>query len=300
MTLEPRQLAILQGLVSTENEMRERGQPTDFILLQMPGPRTGLKPGIADEDTLAPVLGDILDLETEGYVHMLSSRSSTVLAAFALTAAGRAAGRRSAVQADIQEPVPSTAPPSADDVLAWMARLAKEADGSGLLAAGGALLNAALDRFGQEHLESVARHMIDLQDDGLLAFDDPLAGIDQLPESERLSRASGFRLTAFGRDRVVYAGGRTRESSITQIVLAEKAQVAAGNIENHFESYNELLDRIAEALEALTDIDEEAKQEARGILDKLRSASGTIATGASASAGGAVLGGVLKGILGLP
>jgi hypothetical protein len=42
------------------------------------------------------------------------------------------------------------------------------------------------------------------------------------------------------------------------------------------------------------------QDEARGILAKLRSASGTVATGTATSAGGALVGALLRQLLGLP
>jgi CheY-like chemotaxis protein len=88
-------------------------------------------------------------------------------------------------------------------------------------------------------------------------------------------------------------------TQITQIVHATQAQVALGDIQS-FGSYSDLLDRVAEALEELQDVDDADREEARRLLGKLRSASGSIAVGAAASSGGALLGTVLKQLLGLP
>jgi hypothetical protein len=299
VALDPRQFALLQALVKAEVGLREQGRPTDFMLLQMPGPRFGLKPPVEGEGELGPTEADILDFSSEGLVHLLPSTSPTVRAKFALTSAGRSAGQPRAVTADIRRPAPGTAPPSPDEILAWLDGLAASGAGSRILVAGGALMNEALSQFGHETLDTIARRMIDLRTEGLLAFDDPLASIEQIQDAERLSHGGDFRLTSAGRDRVK-PPNTASAPSVTQIVLATQAQVAAGDINVTYSSYDELLDRIAEALEALTEIDDAAREEARGILGKLRSASGTIATGASASAGGTVIGGILKGILGLP
>jgi hypothetical protein len=298
MSLDPRQYALLQALVRRDSSLREERRPTYFMLLQVSGGRSALKPGVGGAAELAPEEADILDLESEGYVHRLPSDPGHVMAKFALTVAGRAAGQPRAVAADIQDAPREAAPPSSDDVLAWLHGLAASGPGSAILDSGGALINEARAHYGDEHIEAVARALVDLRDEGLLLFDDPLAGIDQIATSERVASGAEFRLTSAGRDRVLRGG--TREArSIVQIIHATSAQVAAGDIHN-YASFDELLDQVSEALEHLSGIDEAARDEARGILGKLRSASGTVVTGAATSAGGALLGGLLRQLLGLP
>lgn len=89
---EGHQLALLQALVRAEEGLRRDGLPTDFMLLQMPGPSFGFKPAVPGSEALHPTEGDILDHETAGYVHTMSSTSSSVLARFSLTSTGRVAG----------------------------------------------------------------------------------------------------------------------------------------------------------------------------------------------------------------
>ena len=92
-----------------------------------------------------------------------------------------------------------------------------------------------------------------------------------------------------------YHGAHTYRA---QIINTVQAQVASGNILN-YHSYNDLLDKLEGALAQLDDVDDDARAEARGILDKLRSASGKIATGTVASSGGAVIGAPLQQLLNL-
>jgi hypothetical protein len=54
------------------------------------------------------------------------------------------------------------------------------------------------------------------------------------------------------------------------------------------------------ALEGLSDIDERTRDEARGILQRMRSTATTVATGAATGAGGAVVGALFRQKLGLP
>lgn len=79
---------------------------------------------------------------------------------------------------------------------------------------------------------------------------------------------------------------------------AANAQVAAGDIHNYV-SFNELLDRAEAELKGLDGIDAATQEEAQGILAKLRSVSGTVATGTATSAGGALVGALLRQLLGL-
>jgi hypothetical protein len=112
-----------------------------------------------------------------------------------------------------------------------------------------------------------------------------------------VSAAAEFRLTSTGRDRV--SSQRATATTILQIVNATNAQVSAGDIHN-YASFEELLDRAEDELDRIADIDPVTQADARGILAKLRSASGTVATGTATSAGGALVGALLKQLLGLP
>lgn len=260
----------------------------------MPGASVGLKPGVENERELQPSEADVLDLDAEGYVHQLPTTSSSVVAKFQLSARGRAAGQPRAATGTA---MPGTPPPSLDAMLRWVADLEEFATGSATLAAGGEVMNAAQSAFGQEHAEAIARRLLDLRDSGLVNFNDPAASLEQLSEADRLEMASDFRVTVTGRDRVQ---PRTAPATtIMQVVQAAQAQVAAGNITNYV-SFTQLLDRVEEALGQVDGVDDETRAEARGLLDKLRAASGTVATESASGAGGALLGALLKQALGLP
>lgn len=131
-----------------------------------------------------------------------------------------------------------------------------------------------------------------------MRFDDPAARVDQLSDVDRLNLAAAFRVTAVGRDRVRQLQRPSGNAHVTQIINAVNAQVAAGDIQN-FVTFQALLDRAEQEIDALEDIDEEAREEAKSLLAKLRGATGTVATGAAGGAGGAVLGAVFKKLLGL-
>ena len=186
-------------------------------------------------------------------------------------------------------------PPSGDEVLAWIGEL--EAEGSHVLADGEELVDDATIRFGRPHLDAVAIRLVDLKNEGLLKFEDLGAKL-QVEALDRIKIGSDFRLSTAGGDRVNH-GEDMPPARAVQIVHATTAQVAAGDI-NNFGSFDELLDRLREELDDLEGVDPAAQEEARTLLDKLRAASGDVATGSAASAGGAVLGAALKQLLGLP
>lgn len=291
MPLEPRQIQLLQALTAKERLLREQGRPPDFIFLQMPGPAFGLKPGVDGEEEIRPLEADFQDLEAEGHLRLSLGDSPTVLLRLTLTAQGRTAG--ALVTTQLSPSPPSSAPPTADAVLAWLLELSASAEGASAMANGSALINEAIKTFGSEHAESVALSLIDLGDSGLLLFEDPAAAIE-VADTDRIGMATRFRLPAGTANRTEQPAQR-----ITQIINAATAQVAAGDIHN-YGSFEELLDLLADDLDHLTDIDDEARDEARGILEKLRSASGKISVGAAASGGGALIAALLKQKLGLP
>jgi hypothetical protein len=154
------------------------------MLIEGAGGVVGFKPDVPGAMELSPSQADILDLEAAGYVHARPSDSSMVSIVFALSGAGRSAGQPRAVTADIQSSERATPPPSSDDVLAWLAGLAANGPGSSILDSGGALINEASNRFGHVYVETIARTLLDLAQEGFLLFDDPLGEIDQLATSE--------------------------------------------------------------------------------------------------------------------
>jgi hypothetical protein len=295
VTLEPRQLAILAALVESEEQPRAEDRGGEWILSQAFGGRAGFQPEIPNEASLDVTHADLLDLSDEGYLHELPYTSSGVLMKFVLTPSGRAAGRARPVVQEIGPTAPPPgAAPGADEVLAWIVAL-ENSPGAGALGEGGMLNNQVIADFGDAHLEAVARRVLDLRDEGLVRFDDPAARIEQLSDSDRLGMGSAFRATAAGRDRVRGHQRPAGDTYINQVINAVNAQVAAGDIQN-LVTFQALLGRAEQAIDELEEIDEQTRAEAKSLVDKLRGASGGVAT----SAAGAVVGAVLKQLLGLP
>jgi hypothetical protein len=294
--IDERQLRLLRELVKKEASLREQNRPTDFLFLQTPGPVFGFKPGIDNEDEIGAMEGDLEQLAEEGFVRLTSGTSPSVVCVLTLTNEGRIAGQGGGRTVEPARPAPRSAPPNADQVLKWIYELSESPEGSSALADGDSLLNHAADTYDESHLETIADRIFDLGDSGLLLFEDPAATVE-IDSKDRLGMAERFRLSTLGLDRVT-SNAAPKVQNINQIINATNAQVAAGNI-NNFNSYDELLTHIADALHDLQDVDEEAREEALSLLEKLRSASGTVGTGVAMSGGGALLGTLLKKALGL-
>jgi hypothetical protein len=86
---------------------------------------------------------------------------------------------------------------------------------------------------------------------------------------------------------------------IVHIAHAAEVQVAFGDIAN-YTTFAEFTAAVDTAIDRLVGVDEAAKAEAKGILAKMCSKGGEVASAAAGGAGGALLGAVLKQILGLP
>jgi hypothetical protein len=295
--IEDRQLQLLRALAIREAQLREEGRPTDFSFLQMPGPAFGFKPGIANEQEIGAMEGDLKELEAEGFVRLSRGSSDSVVCKLALTTTGRAASRKEPLPTELDSGSRGAVPPSADSILSWLRQVSETPDRTSALRNGGALLNDAVSVFQEDQLGAVAGRILDLGDAGLLLFDDPAAAIEGPSDIDRLRVAANFRLSPAGLDRVS-PSDRPTIQNIGQIITATQAQVAGRDI-NNFHSYDQLVAQLTDALDQLQNVDEEAREEARGILAKLKSASSSVASGAASSGGGALLGTLLKEALGL-
>jgi hypothetical protein len=91
----------------------------------------------------------------------------------------------------------------------------------------------------------------------------------------------------------------TRQLGTTQIIHAGQVQIAGRDVHN-VSTYEEMLDRLTDAVAQADEVTPAAREEAHGLLDRLRSASGDAAIEAASTSGGALLGTLLKQLLGLP
>lgn len=295
MTLGQHQLELLSALGRATERLENEAREATFTLLRMSGGRIGVKPGL-DTDRV-PIEADITDLEREGLVHTSRSDSNSAILNFALSAEGRHRSHATRVVPDIQRPRNENAPPppSAEQLLHWIAELDQERDGIATLETGGAFSNAVIQRFGEANVQLAARRVFELSDDGLIALDDIGGSYSQMMSADRLGMAGNIRLTAAGRDRVSAPPGPAIGTQIIQVI---QGQVAAGDIHN-YTTFLQLLDRAEAEVDQVEGIDDEAKAEAKGLLVKLRAGAGTVGTQAAGSAGGTVLGAIFKQLLGL-
>jgi len=275
MDRDPRLTEVLRSLVAKDDAMRREGRDPSFLLAE----------------------ADVRDLIELGYLREISSTSSGVRVKVVVTSAGRAAGRESPVAVELdQSGTPlagAPASPPLDDVLAWLAAL--EDRFPSVLDSGGLLANQALADFEDGQLDGTCRRVIELAGESLIAFVDPGRRLPQLPAADRIGMGSEFRVTVAGRDRLLRKC-ETAAMTVNQIITATNAQVAGGNITN-FVSFGALLDAAQQQLDQLSDLDDDDRQEAQGIIDKLRSATTQVALSAAGSGGGTVIGAILMGLL---
>jgi len=304
--LTERQLNILSALARAEQRLEAEGRPErEFILLRLPRGEVGLKPGLNAGDGPIPREGEVRELEDAGYLTTRGSSSTGVVTVMSLTEEARLTVARPRVALDVQRAperaeIALTVAPTADEVLSWLAGIDQRPGGAVHLADGSALVQLIVNEFPYEHANIVVRRIRGLLADGLVDFDEPDAPIDQISEMEQLASVRGVRITIAGSDRLqdMEATGPS-PAVIFQTISAQHIEQIAGRDVNNITTFDEFLDAAEAAIAQAEDVPEDAKDEARGLLDKLRAGGGTIATGSAASAGGAVLAGILKNLFGL-
>jgi hypothetical protein len=290
--IDPRLSRILAALAIADRGFEEkRGEREPFHLLWWGGGGRGIKHGGWEDDDLAPTDVDVDDLADLGLVRVLPTSGGNKVRKFSLTPEGRRLGLTLAGDMPRSGDTDIATTPSLPAVLKWIIGLEKDHPES--LANGEALLEAAQKHFRLKALEPFALHLLDLKSQGLVTFEDPLARVDQATDSERVEKARQIRLTMAGHS-------ATRPDSVQLIQIGEAAgvQIAGRDIRNYV-TFNQLLDDAAKAIDAARDADPAAKEEARTLIDRMRGKSAEVATGTMTGAGGALLGGVLKQLLGL-
>lgn len=186
--------------------------------------------------------------------------------------------------------------PSALEVLRWLVTVA--ADEPGCFDTPERLLDSAVssqmvDVTGREPL---AQRILGLIPQGYLRGEVPELALGTA--QQRLARTRNLELTVAAEHFLTPPVAST--GSVVMIIGdVIGSQVAAGDITNYV-TFNDVLDRAYAELEALDDIDPEAKAEAQGLLERLRARAVTGAGEIMTGAGGAIAAGVIARLLGLP
>jgi hypothetical protein len=183
--------------------------------------------------------------------------------------------------------------PAAFDVLQWLLRVSDDEP------ACFDMPPRLLDRAVTDHLidsagrEPLARRILGLVEEGYLRGD--LPDVDQATAEQTISMTQNLHLSvraAQMEDSVVH------ETPSTVFAPIINSQIAGGDITNYV-TFVDVLDRAYEEVEALDDVDEEIKDEAKHLIDQLRGKAAVASSQVVTGAGGALLAEVLARLLGL-
>lgn len=282
----------LLDIADTDALQRAQGRSDAILLLQLPGARYGLKPG-PGELRVAPHPGLVDELARHVLLSLEEPTSQTVARKFRLTSEGRAvAARVRAQEAGIALASQGQAPAPLD-ALRWLIELRSR--NPERFAEPRRLLDAAVDEglISEDSREALARVFLDLLEQDYLAGD--LLGVEQFSDVDEIAHAQHLRLTLKAEEIVQ---GDTSTASMTFNAPVTAGQIAGRDIAN-FVTFADVLDRAEAHLDSLTEVDEQTREEARGILAALRgrtvAVSGKVLTGA----GGGLLATVFAHVLGL-
>jgi hypothetical protein len=289
--MEQRLAETLKRIGQADQILRKQGRdPEPFMLLYSGGNTRDVLHPTWDESWPTPTAEDIDDLVELGHLRVDPNTNAKRL--FALTVKGR---EQAAALAEPPRTYVGGRAPGLDQVIDWIREQEHEAPEN--LEAPGRLVPAAvsaglIDEAGREALAS---RIIDLHQQGYLAGEVP--DLDQATNEQRLQFSDAMRLTMKAHEQAKPASAPGNSITFTGSVVAN--QIAAGDISNYV-SVEGLLESAEQEIAALVDVDEDARDEARGLIDvmlgRATSASGAIVTGA----GGVLLASVLARLLGLP
>ena len=212
---------------------------------------------------------------------------------FALTMRGRGEGAALTERMTSKRSSGGRAP-AADMTLRWLVSTYEEApecfDAPGRLI-DRAVTEGMIDMAGRE---PVARRILGLVADGYLRGNVP--ALDQATAEQVLSLTTDLELTI----RAHESGDRPAEGQkVTFLGPVINSQVAGGDISN-YTVFVEVLDRAYQEVEALDNVDVETKEQAKGLLDRLRGKAGSASEEVATSAAGELVAGVVARLIGMP
>jgi hypothetical protein len=274
-------------LGEADSRLRERGEdPETFLLIYALGGSVGLKHPAWDSSWGRPTAQDVDDLEELGFIR--NEPAGNAKRVFSLTVKGRQ-------QAKMLTSTPrmdaGNAPPG-PVILDWL--LSVEADTPQVLREPEVLVETAVAAglISVDSKQDFAAKLHQLVSEGYIAALVPQ--LDQVDPLQLLGLSEDLRLTVKAHDR---AAPKTSGIAFYGSVVA--GQIAAGDIAN-YAHFGALLDAAEKEIQGLHDVDEEAKAEARGLLNLLRGKASDLATAAVGGAGGQLLASVLSQLVGIP
>ena len=262
MELEPEERDLLLLIYEAERNWADGGhEDRAFILMLTGGMQRHLDHPGWDESWPTPISRQIDDLEDHGLLRVEPHLPHRNPRTFELSPLGRGIAKD---VHDSDAPSASAASqasdprPSLSDVLAWIGSL-----DAATLALGANVLRAAIVRFGPSQLEAVSVAICDLSDDRLMRFLDPLARLSGWDAATRIGKASNFRLTLDGEERLARA-----PAAQTTINIGSIGQYTAGDMVN----VTLTADVVELAIQQLghQDAPPETRTEARSLIERAK------------------------------
>ena len=280
MELEPGERDLLLHIFEAERVWADGGhEEIAFNLMFTGGMQRHVDHPGWDGSWATPSKRQIDDPEEYGLLRVEPHPPNRNPRTFELSPAGRRTAKELA-EADLSSGSKASQPPgprpSLIDVLAWLGSL-----DAATLALGAGVLQAAIVQFGPGQLETVSAAIRDLNDEGLVRFLDPMASLSGWDHATRIGKASNFRLTFAGEQRLsqTSTGGTT-------INIGSIGQFAAGDIIN-VTLTQEVVDLAIEQL-AEQSVGPEMRAEARSLIERAKARGMDVLVAAAGTDAGAV------------
>jgi hypothetical protein len=289
--VDPEERDLLLRIYEAERRWADDGHDDrSFLLIPRGGMQRSLDHPGWDESWPVPTARQIDDLGEHDLLRVGGHASNKTSRSFELSIAGRRVARSFVDPSSIPESSPDAlTPPSPDDVLAWLSSLdeSTRADGQ-------RVLQAALARFAPGQLEAVSALLFDLLDERLIKFLNPMATLSSWPASTRIGKASRFRITVEGHDRLK----RSRSASITQIYnYGSVGQLAGRDIVNEVTITEEIVELALQEVDRRSDVDDETRRGARTLIQSAKGRGMEILVAAAGTDVGALALGAVKHVL---
>ena len=236
-----------------------------------------------DRSWAPPSEHTIDDLADRGLLRVQPSYDKT--RDFVMTPEGRAAGAALVEQITMPTGIGGHAPPL-EVVLDWLLGVERTAPQTFERPSGLLELAVAEGLINIPGRESMARRILALAEEGYLSGVVPRAF--GATEEQTLNESVGLALTMKAREATSQHSGPT----INVFGNIIDSQIAAGNITN-YTTFVQLLDQAITEIDAIVDVTDDTKEEAKGLLRRLRgkaaTTSGELATGVAGELAAAVL-----------